>query len=475
MKRNVQRKHPAPTFIGRAWSFTRPTSWTLGPFLILLFLHQTACATKAPQPTQSTEASRHVDSGDLPQKEGQPRPNDTSRKPEPGDEENRWPYRFLAAPEMAWRGFAYPFKKAAIAYEQHDLLNRALDLFMNDERTAGVFPKFSIGGILSTGIGFTAFNNNLFGRGMEARLSYTLGVRDNQVVKASFRDPSLFGSPWFFETQGFVLDFDEGHFFAGGNRAREEDRTNYKITELAWDVTIGRKLVGDLSATLTGRLLIADAKPSERLPGTPVSVTGNNSSMTALAIEPGLVYDSRDNPFRPTRGWFAEGVFTYTDQVDRDQFRYLGYRLEVQRYIPVFRGNRVLLLRAYLAKQDSVGGGTIPFYELNLLDLNNGLRGFDRGRWQDKGAILFNIQWRFPIWQDVEGDLFFDEGQVFGNYEDIQLKLFRYSGGAGVRFVSNRQFGLRFQVAASEDGVLTLIRGNLDFVRERAATLGFGW
>lgn len=171
-------------------------------------------------------------------------------------------------------------------------------------------------------------------------------------------------------------------------------------------MTIGRKLVGDLSATLTGRLLIADAKPSERLPGTPVSVTGNNSSMTALAIEPGLVYDSRDNPFRPTRGWFAEGVFTYTDQVDRDQFRYLGYRLEVQRYIPVFRGNRVLLLRAYLAKQDSVGGGTIPFYELNLLDLNNGLRGFDRGRWQDKGAILFNIQWRFPIWQDVEGDLF---------------------------------------------------------------------
>lgn len=120
-----------------------------------------------------------------------------------------------------------------------------------------------------------------------------------------------------------------------------------------------------------------------------------------------------------------------------------------------------------------MGDGAIPFYELNLLDLNNGLRGFDRGRWQDEGALLFNAEWRFPVWQDVEGDIFLDEGQVFNNYKDIGLKQFRYSAGAGLRFVTNRKFGFRIQVAASEDGVLTLIRGDLEFIRRRAAMLGF--
>jgi hypothetical protein len=473
MTRTLQQTHPAPTAHCQARAVARPISWTLGPFLALLLLHQAACATAALQSNTPPEAPRQAASGEPPQGEPTPQRADRPKTHAPTDEENAWGNRILAAPEYAWAGFTYPFKKLAIAYEQHDLMNRALDVFLNDERTGGVFPKFAIGGTLSSGIGFTAFDNNLFRQGKEARLSYILATRDNQAGELSFRDPSLFGSQWSLDTSAFWLNFDESHFFPGGNRAREQDETNFELQQLAWDLKLGRKLAGDFSAALTGRLLIADAQPSGRLPATPASVTGNNSSMTALAIEPSLSYDSRDNPFRPTRGWFAEGAFTYTDQVDRNQFRYLGYRMEVQRYIPVFHDDRVLLLRGYVAKQDSLGGGSIPFYELNLLDLNNGLRGFDRGRWQDKGALLFNAEWRFPLWQDVEGDIFLDEGQVFNNYKNIEIKQFRYSAGAGLRFVTNRKFGFRIQVAASEDGVLTLIRGDLEFIRRRAAMLGF--
>lgn len=446
-------------------------SWVLWNLLVLVTIQLTACATRPLDIAGSDKPHRQMESTQ-PRQDEPGRPHD-KEKTGPEDTENRWPYRLLAAPEYAWAGLAYPFRKFAIAYEKHDLMNRALDLFLNDERTAGVYPRFSIGGTLSSGIGLTAFDNNLFRRGKEARASYIFATRGNQVGDIFYRDPSLFGSQWSFETDAFWLDFDEGHFFQGGNRAREEDQTNFKLNQLIWDATIGRRLFGDWSAAVTGRLIIADARPSDRLPGTPSFITGNNTSMTALAVEPSLRYDSRDNPFRPTTGWFMESAFTYTDQVDRDQFRYLGYRVEVQRYIPVFHGDRVLLLRAYLAKQDGIGGSAIPFYELNLLDLNNGLRGFDRGRWQDQGALLFNIEWRFPIWQDVEGSLFLDEGQVFRNYRDIGLQHFRYSAGGGIRFVSNRKFGLRIQAAVSEDGVLALIRGNLEFTHRKAARLGF--
>ena len=456
--------------VGPTRSITCLLVWTL---LVLTLLLQMACATKQPPAVPPPEAPRQAASAESPREEPTPPRDDRPTTQPPEDEENTWANRLLAVPEYAWAGFTYPFKQLAIAYERHDLLNRALDVFLNDERTAGIYPRLSVGGTLSSGIGFTAFNNNVFSKGKEARLSYLVATRDNQVGELSFRDPSLLGSAWSFETNAFWLNFDESHFFPGGNGAREQDETNFELKELAWDTTLGRRLAGDLSAALTGRLLIADAKPSSRLPATPATVTGNNSSMTSLAIEPSLRYDSRDNPFRQTMGWFAEGSFTYTDQVNRDQFRYIGYRLEVQRYIPVFHGNRVLLLRGYLAKQDSLGSGSIPFYELNLLDLNNGLRGFDRGRWQDEGALLFNAEWRFPVWQDVEGDIFLDEGQVFNDHTDIGLKQFRYSAGAGLRFVSNRKFSFRIQVAGSEDGVLTLIRGDLDFIRRRAATLGF--
>jgi hypothetical protein len=448
-------------------------SLPVGPLLVMMLLHFEGCAGNRAELNQPPEVSQRAPSS---QQAEQPPAQQDREKPQerqPDDEENRLGNRLLAAPEYAWAGLAYPFKKFAIAYEKHDLLNRALDLFLNDERTAGVFPKFAIGGALSSGIGATAFNKNLFRKGKEARVSYLVATRENQIGEAFFRDPSLFGSQWSLETSGFWLDFDEGNFFPGGNRAQEQDETHFALKQLTWDVTLIRPLVGALTASLTGRMLISDAKGSSRPPATPDSVTGNNSSMTALAIEPGLRFDTRDNPFRPTTGWLLDGIFTYTDQVDRDQFRYLGYRLEVQRYIPVFRGDRVLLLRGYLAKQDSVGGGSIPFYELSLLDLNNGLRGFDRGRWQDEGALLFNVEWRFPVWQDVEGAIFLDEGQVFNNYEDIKLKEFRYSAGAGLRFVTPRKFAFRAQVAASEDGVLAVIKGDLEFVRRRAANLGF--
>ncbi len=445
--------------------------WSL---LALMMIQQAACATRPTEVAGLHKPDRQVESTQPPQDEPRQRPHEKPETTEPEDTENRWPYKLLATPEYAWAGLAYPFKKLIIAYEKHDLMNRAMDFFLNDERTGGVYPRFSIGGTLSSGIGLTAFENNLFHQGKQARASYIYAARGNQVGEVFYRDPSIFGSQWSFETNAFLMDFDEGRFFRGGNRAGENDGTNYKLSQLNWDATIERKLFGDWSAAITGRLIIADAKPSDRLPGTPTFVTGNNSSMTALAVEPSLRYDSRDNLFRPTTGWFAETVFTYTDQVDRNQFRYLGYRAELQRYIPVFRGNRVLLLRAHLTKQDGVGGGTIPFYELNLLDLNNGLRGFDRGRWQDQGALLFNIEWRFPVWQDVEGSIFFDEGQVFHSYENIALKQFRYSAGGGLRFVSDDKFGLRIQVAMSEDGVLTLIRGNLEFSRRKAALLGFG-
>jgi Omp85 superfamily domain len=445
-----------------------------------MVLSSGGCATarrslaQPPQPS-SRQVEAEVGAGGAPLAGPSPAIKEEKKeKPqeEPSDEEDTLISRLLAAPEYLWEGMSYPFKRFAIFYERTDLMNRALDFFLNEQRTGGIYPRFALGGALSSGIGFTAFNKNLFHQQKEAQLRYLYATRGNQTADFLFRDPAVRGSSFQFETDIFWISFDDGRFFPAGNRAKEEDETRFDINQASWNFKGTHPVTGFLSASMLGRILVADAKGSSRSPQTPATVPGINTSVQAVAAEPSLTYDSRDSPFRPSTGWLLDTGFTFTEQVNRDQFRYLGYWVDIHRYIPVFRGNRVLLLRGYLTKLDSLSGQTIPFYELPLLDLNNGLRGFDRGRWQDKGALLFNVEWRYPVWKDIEGTIFLDEGQVFRDYRDLQLKLFQYSAGVGFRFVTARKFSFRVQAAASQDGVLLLIRGDLEFLRKRGTILG---
>ena len=231
-------------------------------------------------------------------------------------------------------------------------------------------------------------------------------------------------------------------------------------------------MVGDLSGSFLARFFVGRAWESDE--GTPIPPTtaGLNTTVLAVEVEPGLRYDTRDNPFNPSTGWFFDGVFTFTSQTNRDQFRYIGYTLEVQRYIPVFRGNRILVLRGLLGKQDPLDSPSIPFYELNTLDLNHGLRAYQRGRWRDHGRVLLNAEWRYPVWERFDGSIFFDLGQVFRDFRDIETRNLRYSAGFGFRFATTRQFAFRAHIAVGEDGIVALLKGDLEFLRKRGAILG---
>jgi hypothetical protein len=441
--------------------------------LILVGMSSGCGAARAKQARPAQPPPKQA--GAEPEEKKQPqeeRPKEGSPQEVERDEEDSVLARIAAAPEYLWKGLAYPFKRLAIGYERTDFMNRALDLFLNDERTGGVYPRFALGGALSSGLGFTAFNKNLFNQQKEGQLRYLLATRGNQTADFVYRDPSLLGSTFMFEADVFWLNFDNSFFYPGGNRASEGGKTHYALDQLSLNATFSHMVAKNLKASLLGRFLITDAVPSTRQPPTPATVQGINTYMQGLAVEPSLTYDSRDNPFRPSTGWYFDSGYTFTEQINRDQFRYMGYWVDVQRYIPAFRGNRVLLLRAYISKLDSVSGQAIPFYELNLLDVNNGLRAFDRGRWQDNGALLFNVEWRYPVGKDIEGTVFLDEGQVFRDYKDLRLKFFQYSAGAGFRFVTARKFSFRMQVAVSNDGLFSLIRADLEFLRRRGTVLG---
>ena len=426
------------------------------------------CATGAPEvvqppPSESTKTDNRAEASE-----------DSADDTRPVDEEDSFFYTLLAAPEYLWKGITYPIKKMSIFYEEVDLLERALDVFLNEERTGGVFPRFEFGGAIGGGVGFTAFHNNVFNQKKRVRASYLFGFPDNQAGEFSYTDPAVLGSPYKLEINLLGLDVDRGRFFPGGNRApkdRDGGQTNFELDEISGDVKVGRPVVGDLSASVLGRAFYADAKAGKGR-DIPATIPGVGTSLTAIEGGPQVTYDSRDSPFRPSTGWLIDATFSYTNQVDGDQFEYVGYTAEIQRYFSIFRGNRVLLLRAYLAKLDSLKDRSIPFYELNQLDRNHGLRGYERGRWFDEGALLFNAEWRYPVWAQTEGSIFVDAGQVFNEYRDLNTRTFRLSIGAGLRFVTKQNFAFRVQVAGSEEGLQLLLNGDVEFQRKRGTFLG---
>lgn len=436
-------------------------------FLFIMIVSVGGCASTGPERTQTQQPQP---TAAVDQDLSSELPEDTR----PTDEEDSFLYTLLAAPEYLWKGFTYPIKKMSILYEEVDLLERVLDVFLNDARTGGVVPRFEFGGAIGGGVGLTAFHNNLFNQKKRIRASYLIGFPDNHAGEFSYNDPALFGSLYTLDVNLLGLDVDRGRFFPGGNRApkdRNGGQTNFELDEISGDVTVGRPIVGDFTGLLFGRMFYADAKAGSGR-NIPATVPGVGTSQTAIEVGPQLTYDSRDSPFRPSDGWFIDATFTYTNQVDGDQFEYVGYTAEIQRLIPIFRGNRVLLLRAYLAKLNSLKDRSIPFYELNRLDRNHGLRGYERGRWSDEGALLFNAEWRYPVWAQTEGSLFIDAGQVFNEFRDLETRTFRLSAGAGFRFVTKENFALRVQVAGSEEGMQLLLKGDVEFQRKRGTFLG---
>ena len=390
------------------------------------------------------------------------------------DEEDGLFYSLLAAPEYLVKGFTYPIKKMSIFYEKVDLLERALDFFLNEERTGGIVPRFELGGALGGGIGLTAFHNNLFNSKKQIRASYVFGIPENHAGEFFYKDPALFGTAFILEANLLGLDVDRAKFFPGGNKSqkrRNQGRTFFELDEVSGDIKIGRPVVGNFSTFFQTRVFTAEADEGKGR-DIPSNIPGVGTSLTAIELTPQATYDSRDSAFQASTGWYFDTTFSYTNQINGNDFKYIGYTAEIQRYFSFFRGNRVLLLRAYLAKLDSLNNRAIPFYEFNFLDRNHGLRGYTRGRFSDEGALLFNAEWRYPVWAQTEGSLFVDAGQVFNDYDDLNTRTFRVSVGAGLRFVTKENFSFRVQLAGSEDGLQLLLKGDIEFQRKRGTFLG---
>jgi len=185
------------------------------------------------------------------------------------------------------------------------------------------------------------------------------------------------------------------------------------------------------------------------------------------SIAPTFFWDTRDDIIDPHHGFFTSASIEYAFPFISATANFMKEYLQGAYYIP-------LSARTVVALSGRVGliqplGGTedkdVPLSERFTAGGENTHRAFapdllgnlctDPNEGADcqptllqnagsktilplggSGLLLFNAEYRFPIFDSVGGALFVDAGNVYASTKNIRFDDLRYGGGLGIRYMS---------------------------------------
>lgn len=160
----------------------------------------------------------------------------------------------------------------------------------------------------------------------------------------------------------------------------------------------------------------------------------------------GLVvdYDSRDNIFYPSRGSYAELEAQFARGGFGSTQNFNMYNARGFTWQPLAR-TWILGLRA----DGRFSTGDIPFYAQPFVDL----RGVSKGRYQDRNAVVTELELRWeatPRWSLLG---FTGAGKAYGRWHSFSNAATVYSIGGGFRYLIARKLGVSIgiDVAHSRD------------------------
>ncbi len=282
------------------------------------------------------------------------------------------------------------------------------------------------------GLGFATFDGGI------VNLSYTdrnflRGARtlgaNAELTQRGYSGEITFRDPWLFDSD-FALNL---RLYALNRRL-----VGYSKQELGFQPSLSRKFGRHWEVSTF--LLLKTVNTMDVLID-PRSLVGiENYSTASLGISQTL--DFRNNITLPTKGF----VFTTVAELAPDAFGKVSFARGTARlsyYLPVTaksgfafgaRGGVIASLgRDGLPIDERFfngGATTVRSYpELNLGPRDRS--GYPLG---GEGYTVFNAEYTFPIWGDLQGATFADAGNVIPRAADFGLSGMRYALGAGLRY-----------------------------------------
>lgn len=142
----------------------------------------------------------------------------------------------------------------------------------------------------------------------------------------------------------------------------------------------------------------------------------------------GVLYDTRDNVFYPSKGIFADFSYLGHGIGTGSEFSYNRYVADVSSYHSLH--SRVTLAANYFV---SLTGGTAPFNAMSALGSGKKLRGYYEARFRDENAALLQAELRVNVWKRLGAVVFGGVGVLGNSQQLLRLNAPKAAGGAGLR------------------------------------------
>jgi hypothetical protein len=394
----------------------------------------------------------------------------------------------LLVPRAAAAGIAAPLRGGLTLYEEHHLYERIVDVLFDDTRTYGVYPAVAFETSLPVAAGLRFVHRNLFGAGGRLRLGASYGGEARHRLDGTMTSPAFAGGILRARVLGGWQRQPRAVFFGigDGDLGRSDDTmaglparsplayaTRFRQDVVQGDLGLEIDPAGPLFAAVSTGYFgrgFGDgemAPPAGDLDRTDIrydtgTLTGWQQGTRVSYSEVSLGWDSlvSAGPFvsaaTPSSGTKAVLFAGIARDVGGGTVSYTRHGLDVLRYIDLYNGDRVLILRGRIEGVAGTGDG-VPFTDLPRLGGPSLLRGYARDRFRDRISLLASVEYRYPIGRLLAGYLFVDGGRVRPDLASAGNVLrepqhLRLGGGGGLEILQQDRFRLRGQVAGSPEG-----------------------
>lgn len=289
-----------------------------------------------------------------------------------------------------------------------------------------------------------SFDLMLFGSTKGERLfDFIFSIPDLEIRQGNAYDLSL-------DSRAKYNRIQTDNFYGIGPDTDEEDLTNFTYEIKEWKLTFGSGFTSAFvcEASYVFRY-IRYYNVEENRPHTETlnSVGGQYSPFLSFLIR----YDTSDSQIHPRRGIRLEfqNDLAYGFLGNRNA-SFARFILDMRKYTQVFGQKDILAFRVRIQK---ISGDEIPLFELSVLgggSTENAMRGYRMNRFQDKGKILINCEYRFPVWKRLGGNVFVDYGVVWPSIALINFKKPALDAGWGLRYYL-KNFVARFDMGFSKE------------------------
>jgi len=153
-----------------------------------------------------------------------------------------------------------------------------------------------------------------------------------------------------------------------------------------------------------------------------------NVDYSLVTLAPSLQFDTRDDQFYPTSGYFIEGQVALGREWLGSDTEYEKYELDVNHYLK-FGKSGVIGLRGIM----QYAGGDAPFFVFPAYGANVDLRGYKTGSYRDRFLFATQAEYRHRFTQRIGAVVFAGIGTVADEFASWDETL--PSAGVGFRFV----------------------------------------